>query len=374
MTRRRATLVYSLIFLGTLVLLVSSVTIWTKRQALNTDNWTKASAQVLADPTVRQALSVKLVDLLYEEVDVSKQIQEALPKRAQGAAPAIAAGLQTAAVRAVDSLLATPQAQQLWENANRRAHAAIVNVLEGNDVGPVSTANGEVVLDLRPLLEKIQGRLGLSGNLNTNTSPTAGQIVLLKPDQLKTAQDGVKLIHVLSSLLILVSLAIYALAIYLAHPRRRVILEVCGASFVFAGVILLILRRVLGNYIVDSLVKTDSQKPVVHVVWLILTQLLRDIAIAGIAYGILAIVAGWIAGPSRPAMWIRRSLAPTFRDRPLVVFGVAALVLLLVIAWGPTAASHSLLGILVFAVLLGFGLEVLRRQIVREFPAHAITS
>jgi hypothetical protein len=368
MTRRRSILVYSLVVLGTLVLLISSVTVWTKRQALNTDNWTKASGQVLADPTVRQALSVKLVDLLYQQVDVTKELEQVLPKQAKGAAPAAAAALQTAAVRAVDALLATPQAQQLWENANRRAHTAIINVLEGKDIGPVSTADGAVVLDLRPLLERIQGRLGLSGKFNTNTSPTAGEIVLLRPDQLKTAQDGVKLVHVLSSLLILVSLVIYGLAIYLAHPKRRVVLEVCGASFIFAGVLLLILRRVLGNIIVNDLVKTDSQRPVVHVVWLILTQLLRDIAFAGIAYGILAIIAGWIAGPSRPATWVRRSLAPTFRERPVVVFLIAALVILLVVAWGPTAASHSLLGILVFALLLGFGLEVLRRQTIREFP------
>ena len=51
--------------------------------------------------------------------------------------------------------------------------------------------------------------------------------------------------------------------------------------------------------------------------------MLRDLAIALLAYGLLAVVAGFVAGPSRAAVGLRRRLAPTFRERPVLVYSIA---------------------------------------------------
>jgi hypothetical protein len=369
MSARRSVAVYGLVVVATLLLIVSSLTVWTKRQLLDTTAWTNSSAEVLADPQVRQALSNRLVDLLYQRVDVQAEIKNALPPAAQGAAPAAAAAIQTAAVRAVNALLATPRAQKLWENANRRAHTAIVRVLEGKPVGHISTSGGDVVLDLRPLLDRISQRIGIVAKARANAPPDAGRIVLLRSDQIKAAQDAVQVLRVLSVFLVLVVLALCAVAVYLARGRRRTVLEVVGSAFIFSGLVLVIVRRLVGDAIVNSLVNTEANKPPVHKIWLIETQLLGDIAVALIAYGVLVVVAGWLSGPTRPAVAIRRFLAPTFRERPLVVWGVATLLYLIVIAWGPTGATRRLLGILVLGALFALAIEVWRRQIVREFPA-----
>jgi hypothetical protein len=106
----------------------------------------------------------------------------------------------------------------------------------------------------------------------------------------------------------------------------------------------------------------------VYTIWLIETNLLRDIGIALLAYGALGIIAAWLGGRSRPAVAIRRWLAPTFHHRPAVIFAAAALVFLIVIAWGPTGATHNLLGVVVLAVLVGLGIEAWRRETIREFP------
>jgi hypothetical protein len=371
MSARRRVVVYSLVVLSTLLLLVSSLTVFTKRQLLNTNAWTKSSAQVLADPEVRQALSNRLVDLLYQRVDVTGELKSALPPAAQKAAPAVAAALQTAAIRAVDALLSTPRAQQLWENANRRAHRALVRVLEGKSVRGLSTSNGAVVLDLRPLLDRISARIGIVGKARANAPPNAGEIVLLRSDQLNAAQTAVQALRVLSVFLLIVVLGLYVLAVYLARGRRRVVLEVSGASLVFAGLVLIVVRRLVGEAIVDSLVKTEANKPPVHHIWLIETQILGDIGVALFVYGLLVLIAGWLGGPTRPAVAIRRFLAPTFRERPFVVYGVTAAVFLIVIAWGPTNATRQLIGIAILAALLGLGIEVWRRETLREFPLAA---
>ena len=49
LTRNRAIAVWALVVVATLLLLVSSLTIWVKRQALDTDAWTNASGQMLAN-------------------------------------------------------------------------------------------------------------------------------------------------------------------------------------------------------------------------------------------------------------------------------------------------------------------------------------
>jgi hypothetical protein len=367
-TRRRSVLVWFLLVVATLLTVVASLTVWSKRQLLNTDKFTSSSAKILANDDVRAALSSRLVDLLNQRVDLKAQLQESLPPRAKSAAPVAAAAIQNSAGRVIDAFLATSQAQALWERVVRRSHTAVVNVLEGDPAGPISTENGNVVLDLRPFLQQVAARLGIEDRLKQNASPTTGEIVILKSDQLSAAQTAVEAIKRLSVWLAIAVLALYALAIYLARGTRRSKLAIAGYSFILVGLLLIVVRRLVGSAIVDSLVKVESSKPAVSAVWAIATDLLRDIAIALIAYGLIAVLGAVFAGPSRVAVATRRWLAPTFRDRPGVVYGVATVVFLLVIAWGPTGASRQWLGIVILGGLLAFGLEVVRRQTVREFP------
>ncbi|TML28605.1 MAG: hypothetical protein E6G26_05700 [Actinobacteria bacterium] len=368
MTRRRSVAVWALIVLASLLALVSALTVWSKQQLLDTDKFTSSSAKLLANDEIRATLSNRLVDLLNQRVDVQAQLEEKLPPRAKGAAPAIAAAIQNSTGQVINAFLGTAQAQALWERINRRAHGALVNVLEGKDAGAVSTANGDVVLDLRPLIQRVAERLGVGDRLKQRAPPDAGEIVLLKSNQLDAAQKGVRVLNALSSWLWLAVVALLALAVYLAHGTRRTMLEAVGLALLIVGVLLLIIRRFVGDAIVDSLVNTESSKPAVHAIWLIETDLLRDVALALVFYGLFALIAGIVAGPSRPAVAVRRGLAPTWRDRPVLVWITATVLFLVFIAWGPSGGSRRLLGVLILAALLGLGLEVWRRQTLSEFP------
>jgi len=368
MTRRRSVAVWTLIVLASLLALVSALTVWSKQQLLDTDKFTSSSAKLLANDDVRATLSNRLVDLLNQRVDVQAQLEEKLPPRAKGAAPAIAAAIQNSTGQVINAFLGTAQAQALWERVNRRAHTALVNVLEGKDAGPVSTANGDVVLDLRPVIQRVAERLGVGDRLKGRAPPDSGEIVLLKSDQLDAAQKSVRVLNALSSWLWFAVVALLALAVYLAHGTRRTMLEAVGLSLLTVGVLLLVIRRFVGDAIVDSLVKTETSKPAVHAIWLIETDLLRDIALALVFYGLFALIAGIVAGPSRLAVGLRRWLAPTWRERPVLVWVAATVLFLVFLAWGPSGGSRRLLGVLILAALLALGLEVWRRQTLREFP------
>jgi hypothetical protein len=357
MSKKRGVLVWCLFGLATILLFVSSLTVWSKRQLLDDQAWADSSTQLLANDEVRGAIAQKLSDGLFQRVDVEGQLRQRLP-RAQGAAPALAATLQnTVGPAAADRLLQRPRVQTLWENLNKRAHAGVVKVLEGEDLGKngnISTANGEVTLDLRPAITQLATRLGVEDKLKANADPNAGQFVIMKSDQLGAAQTAVKILKALSSLLLIAVVALYALAIYLARGRRRLLL----AS----------LRHFLGGVVVDSLVKTAANKHPVSVIWAIETSVLRDIAIILVVYGALVLFATVLAGPNRPAVAIRRWLAPSFRHHPIVVWLAALAVFLILLAWGPTAGDRRLLGVAILAATTAIAIEALRRQTLREFP------
>jgi hypothetical protein len=363
LTRGRAIAVWTLVIVASLLMLISSLTIWVKRQALDTNAWTNASGQMLANDEIRQQLSIYLVDTLFSSTDATAKIEQALPPNRQGLAPVISGALQNVAIQATDRILETPQAQALWEDANKRAHQNLMAVLNGEDVRRFQTSNGQVVLDLSALVQRVSERFGIQA------SPDAGKITILQSGQLKNAQRALKAIKVLSVFLLLLVLFLYGLAIYLARGHRRRILRAIAAGFLLIGVLILVIQKVSGGVVIDSLIKTDAIRPAGNAAWGIGTELLRSVAYAIIFYGVAGLFGAWLAGPTRWAVASRKRLAPVFEDQAWIVYGVVAVAFLLLLAWGPTRATREWWGILLLGGLLFFGVAMLHRETVREFPA-----
>jgi hypothetical protein len=369
LSRKRAIAVWSLVGLATLLLLVGSLTVWVKRQALDTDAWVDASGELLANDEIRSQLSIFLVDSLFENTDATARIAEALPPERSGLAPLISGALRDVGIRAANRFLESPRAQDLWEGANRRAHQNLIAVLEGEDVRRFETAEGTVVLDVSPLVQRVGERLGVQEQLEQD----AGKITILESDELDAAQTSLKVIKALSALIIFVVLFLYGLAIYLAAGHRRRILRASAVSFILVGILLLVVLRLAGDAVVNSLVEADSARDAGWATWVISTELLRGIAIALIGYGIVFLVGAWLAGPTRPATAARRWLAPTFREQAWLVYAVVAVLFLLVIAWGPTVATRQPWGIVLLGGLLFFGVYMFQRETVAEFPESSRT-
>jgi putative oligomerization/nucleic acid binding protein len=238
-----------------------------------------------------------------------------------------------------------------------------------NDEGSsVSTGGGEVTLDLKSLLSESSGQLGIAGKLASKIPPDAAQLTILKSDQLSAAQDIAKLVRKLPIVLTLLALILYGLAVYLAGPRRRQALRAVGFGFIVAGVLSLLLRTVAGNSVVDALAGNESVKPAVEAVWGIATGLLVTVAVSAITFGVLVVIAAWLAGPTRVASALRREAAPYLRERRGTTYAVVGLVFLLLILWAPVVAFHKPIGLLLLAVLMVLGTEALRRQAADEFP------
>lgn len=362
--RTRGIVVWTLFALGTLVVLVGSLTVWVDRQALDTDAWVDTSTQLLEDDDVRQALSLYIVDQLYTELDPAAVLEDRLPENLQGLAGPLAGALRDPAERAVDEFLQRPRVQDLWEQVNRAAHETLLRVLE-DDTRIGSTEGGTVTLDLRAFVVEVGEELGFGEALDARLPPDAGQITILESDQLEAAQAGARLIDLLSWLVILVALVLYAAAVWLAG-RRRELLRAIGAALLLVGIALLVLRRYLGSYIVDALAAGESVRDAVGSTWVIGTSLLSQVAWALILYGLVILAGTWLAGPYAPARRVRAAIAPTLRDREVLAWSLLGAAFLLLLLWAPVPALRNAFGILLLAGLIALGFAAFRRLVVEE--------
>jgi hypothetical protein len=363
-------LVAVLIGFATLFAVVAIFSIWANRQALNTDNWVNTSDRILQNPEVQSQLSAYLANELFVNVDVQAELAKALPPQLSALAGPAAGGLSQLAPKVAERALDSAKVQELWSGANRAAHETLLELLDGGS-GALRTEGGKVTLDLSSLLTQVGDQLGVGEAVASKLPPEAGKLTILRSDQISTAQNVAQLIRALPVVLTLLALLLYGLAIWLAGPRRRQALRSAGLGFVVAGALVLVLRSIVGNELVNSLVANEAAKPAVEAVWSIGTSLLVTVASSAIAFGILVFLGAWLAGPTRLATALRSEAAPYVRDQPIAVAGIVFLVWLALIAWAPVAAFRKPIGVLIFAFLFIDGAELLRRQIVREFPDAA---
>jgi hypothetical protein len=367
--RGRRALVWTLLVVASVLGLLMITGVWVNRQMLDRSAWRKASSDVIKNEQVQTSLAAYLVNQLYQNVDVTAAIEQELPPNLQHLAPQLSAALRRPAQGAATLVLQRPRVQNLFIEASARAHDKLVNVLENKTGFGISTGNGVVTLDVRALLQQLSAQLGLPGKAAARIPEGRGKIVLLRSSNLKAAQQGVRAVKVLSVWLAILVFGLYAAAIYLARGARRVALRRTGWSLVILGVLVLVIRRRLGDYAVVHL-SSPTYRGTIHDVWLIGTSILGQIGEATLAYGVILVLAAVLAGPTRIAVATRRSLAPILNEQPWLAGGVALGLYLIVLAWGPTHALRTWWGALLFGVLGAVAILALRRQTRSEFPAQ----
>jgi hypothetical protein len=363
--RRRG--VDALIILTTLLTIVATFAVWANRQMLDPDNWSATSTRLLQNAEIREATANFAVDQLYAHVNVAQLIESALPKRLQPLAGPAAGALHGPAVRAAGLALADPRVQTVWAHANRRAAQALVTVVEGG-AGPVKVQNGEVTLDLASVVDAIANQLGLPAGVGAKLPPSVAQVRILKSDQIGLVQDIGQGLRNLALWLSIAVPLLFGLAIGLARGQRRRAVMNVGYGLATAGLLVLLARAVVQWRVPPALVADASIRPAASATVSIATSMLAEIAGDLVLFGALVIIAAWLAGPARGAVWFRRAVAPSARDHPGPACGVVVAVIALVLIWRPIQALGTPVGALTFAALALVWAALMRRQAVTEFP------
>jgi hypothetical protein len=360
--RSRIIIARILVVLGAIIAVLAAFAGYVRYQVFDDATFKDTARELIADPVVREQVGESLVDELYANVDVASLLEQRLPAQQKGLATPLAAGLRSLSESQAQRLLGRPRIQTLWVNAASTAQRQLERVLD--DKGKfLQTQGGYVVLDLRPLVVQLGDRVAILSRSQKLTSEKL-QIRIIKADKLETAQDATKWFKKVATWLWVVPFVLWAIAIWLARGRRREEVRAVAISIVVAGLLIGALRTIGGRYVVDSLVATESVKPAAKHTWDIVTSLLADGGRTLFGLGIVMLLGVWLVGPGRRAGQARRWLGPVL-ERWEYAYGIAALLLLLLVWWGPTAQTRRPVWILVVAILLVPGIEVLRRTVAR---------
>ena len=279
-----------------------------------------------------------------------------------------AGALHSGAVQAANLALADARVQSLWAQANRKAHARVIELLDGGGK-TLSTSGGAVTLNVEALLDEIGRRLGVGQDVGAKLPASRRTVVLLRSKQLRAAQDVVKGLRDLSFVLPALVALLYAGALALAAGRRRRVLLEIGAGILAAALVALVMRRWVESYVVNGLVRDEGVRPAVREILEIATAGWRERALWLLVTGVLALFAGWLAGPMRVAVKLRGLVAaPLEHHASWFVAGTVAVVLLIATV-GPARTPGQAIPLLVELALAIVGMLSLRRQIISERTA-----
>ncbi|MFN8112418.1 MAG: hypothetical protein U0R51_04385 [Solirubrobacterales bacterium] len=389
--RARRRIAVTLVVLATITGILALVSTWVKRQVYDTDQWVATSSALLANDEIRSELSDYLTTQIFASGVVQDEVANLLPPKAAPLAGPASSGLSQLFNKAVNQILQTSAVQDLWEQANRAASEAFIAVANDEPIatGVLGEAQsklteaqakaGGTTLDLTTIKQEITQKLGiklpesgLGSGQALQASVKAGNaqagLEIIAPNEISTIQDISKVIEKGSVLLFVITFLLFVAAIAIARGTRLRTLTSVGLSFIVIGIATLTIRKLLGTTLVDQLAATDSVKPAVNAAYEIATELLKTMAVASIGYGVVILLGAMLAGPTRAATAVRRKIAPGLND-PMWASAGAALLILLLVWWGPTPALREPWGILLIAVVLSVGVYALRRQTMREFPA-----
>lgn len=382
----RRILVTVLVVLGCVLTPISIIAVWTHNTLLNTDQYVETVGPLAEDPAIQHAIANRVTQVFVANVDVEKEVADALPPRAAFAAPFVAQGIQRFVNEATLKLVETDQFQSLWDNVNRRAHGRLVNVLNGEGTETVATRNGKVEINLKPLLTKVQDKLeglGISIFDKLPVGSIGTTFVLFESKDLRSAQEGVKILDTLALVLPILTVLLLAAAIALSGNRRRTLLR-AALGVAFAILVVVAFFRVGRHFYLDAITSSGGSEDAAAAAYTQILSFLRLAAQTVLVLALLVALGAWLAGPGKLATRIRTGVRDMVRGdgtgeptalgtfvgehrnvlRGLVV-GIGLVVLMLLTAPGPVA-------VIVTAVLVVLGL-VLIEFLGRRSPAQPAT-
>jgi len=294
-----------LIVLSAALIPLAVVAVWVHDNVLDNRGYVDTVAPLAENPKVQQALSVRLTNTLFDNVDVQEIAEENLPPRISFLAGPLTQGLENFTQETILRFLQSDAFKTIWDRVNDIAHRQVDNALTGGgDV--VSTKEGRVVLDLSPLVDDVKSELsdrGITIFDNVTIDRSRLQFTLFEAESLKQAQAGVRLLNTLRWVLPVVVLAFAAAGIWLAYSPRRALIR--------WGILIMIATALLGfgiafgrNILLNALPATAS-RPASGAAFDIIVRLMRNTIRVMFVIGALVALGAYLAGGGRVARAIR---------------------------------------------------------------------
>ena len=318
--RWRAVVAATLITLSCVLAPLSVTAVWANRQVSDTNRYVETVAPLAHDPAIQSAIATRVTQEVLARVDVNAITAQTLdaisklnlpPRAAAGLAALqvpIVNGVENFTASEVAKVVASPQFATVWAQANRAAHAQLVNLLSGKQNGAVTTQNGAVTLNLAPIVAKVKQQLIADGYTVANNIPTVNKsFVLVRSDAITKAQGLYRLLDTLGTWLPVIALLLLGIGVYVARDHRRaLLLGSLGvvASMLVLGVVLAVVRPLYLNAVPTDVLPREAAGNVFDTLVHFLRTGLRT---TGVLFLVVA-VGAFFTGPAPAATRTRRAL------------------------------------------------------------------
>ncbi|MDO1483506.1 hypothetical membrane protein [Rhodococcus rhodochrous] len=309
------------------VLAVLSVTArFVRGEILDTDRYVTTVAPLSSNPAIQTQIANSVTDEIFTRVDVEGLTTDALvaltdavpaaenaprvDRAVEGLAPVITGQARTFVDETVLSLVQSEQFEDLWIQAHRGAHNALVAVVTGN-VGPSSVTvddSGTVSISLGAVIDNVKGRLLDRGFTFAEKIPSVDkQLVLFRSPELVRAQRAVNTLDNISDVLPWITLAAAAAAVAVAPAGRRlralafVGLVLVTGMFLLA-VAIIVARSLYLDDVPPDVLSPDAAAAIIDTVLVPLRTSLRAVA----ALGLVIALGAYLTGGSPSARTVRR--------------------------------------------------------------------
>ena len=382
----RALFATILIVIGCVLAPIAVVGVWAGNQITDTGRYVATVQPLIDDPAIQNVLTDRITNEITSQLNLTGLINQATAQLQTRGLPRISTLLTTfgpqitSAVTGfiqstVHTVIASQAMAKAWVQVNTVAHQAVVKLLSGQGGGTLTSANGQITLNLGPLIAVVKQDLvargfSLAGSI-PNVNPT---VALFQAKDLGKAQAGYRLVSDLKIVLPILALVLLAAGVFTARGRRRALIVVglgVAASMVVLAIGLLIARTIYLNSVPSNVLPSDAAAAAFDALVHFLRVGLRVV----LAVGLVIAIGAFITGPSRAAVrtraalgsgitWLRNvgerrgmSTGPvgewTYRHRALLRIGALTLVALILVFWGQPTALTVILLVVILLILLG---------------------
>jgi hypothetical protein len=354
----RRWLSYVLVVLSSLLVVASTVAVWTYQTAFNTDRFMETVEPALSEPAFYSALSDRVSEealaaleletrvtnrlnqlddyisgALVDAIEVDPQVRDLLARfdrpTLAALAPPITSALEDQVTQAADRLITSEQFTTRFPNLVRQAHEASVALVRGDmaELPNVYIADGEVRLNLVPIIRDVlqevidelreflpdvelpdvisdrvaEGREQLGAALQTQLPSEFGQATLMSQDALGEVQQTVHRLDQLMWLLLLVTVGVIAVTIAVSPTRRRTLLQL-GVGVVIGFILGAVVIRRLQAEVLAQVATPDGERAAGTLLAATMSSLRNVVLLVG-AIAVVCALLAYLAG--RPT-WVGR--------------------------------------------------------------------
>jgi len=296
------------------------VAIWTANQVSNTDRFVANMEPLIHEPAIQRFLTDKISTEITSQLKVqalADQVSGELTKLGlsrvatllHGASGSLASGVDGFIHTAVAKVVASPQVARLWPQLNRTVHDGLVKALSGQGSNKVSVRNGQVVVNLGPLIDEAKSQLAARGFTLVNQIPEINPTVaLFSAKYLVKAQSGYRALNTLKIVLPILTVVLLVAGVFVARNRRRALIGAglgFAASMLVLGAGLAVFRSVYLSSVPSSVLPPDAAA----VLYDDLVRFIREGLRLLLVVGLIIAIAAFFTGQSGAAVATRRAFS-----------------------------------------------------------------